>query len=104
MRKILAIPLLTGLLAGCNATPDYPMDRPGTWQPTGANEQNLRAMAVDQDHLRRGVTATTDHGGIGSNAVTRVLTDRRRPLPAIRSDAFGAGDAQQGGGGADAGR
>lgn len=63
--------------AGCTQ-PE--IDRPGTWQPTGANDQNLRAMLVNPRDAYEGSGATTTRGDSASRAVTRLLTDRRRPL------------------------
>ncbi len=76
-RIVLALGLLAGL-AGCG--PQYEIERPGTWQPTGANDRNLRAMIADPRDLGYGTASTTDRAGGAARAVTRVLIDRRRPL------------------------
>ena len=58
-----------------------PVERPGTWQATGVNDYNLRAMVADRRDLDAGAPSRTSRGDIGSRAVTRLLiTDRRRPL------------------------
>lgn len=80
-------------------------DRPGTWQPTGANAANLQAMAAVPSHLDRGVGATTERGAAGSSAVQRLLEDRRRALPIVRTTTVGgAGGGAGAGAGAAAGR
>lgn len=82
-------------LASCADEPD----RPGTWQPIGANAANLQAMAAVPSHLDRGVGASTDRGAEGSNAVTRLLEDRRRVLPITRTTTVGGGGAGAAAGG-----
>ena len=79
MNKVLpAISLASALLTlGCQD----PVDRPGTWQPTGANDDNLRAMVANPYDLQVGHGAATDRGNSAARAVNRLLTDRRRPLP-----------------------
>jgi len=72
-----------------------PYERPGSWQPTGANERNLRAMVANPVHLNRGAEPTYERGDAGANAVTRLLTERRRPLPSQRSSTVGAAQAPQ---------
>ena len=64
-------------MAGCT---EPEIDRPGTWKPTGANDQNLRVMLVNPQDEFYGTGATTSRGDSGARAVTRLLTDRRRPL------------------------
>ncbi len=66
------------LAAGCG--PQYEIDRPGTWRATGVNDYNLRAMVADKRDLTAGAAATTDRGNGAARAVTRLYTDRRRPL------------------------
>ena len=75
------------------------VDRPGTWQPIGANAANLQAMAAVPSHLDRGVGSSTDRGAEGSNAVTRLLEDRRRALPITRTTTVGGASAGAAGGG-----
>ncbi len=65
-------------LSACSDRPE--IDRPGTWHPTGANEQNLRAMVANPRDLYAGERATTSRGDSAARAVTRLLTDRRRQL------------------------
>jgi len=84
------LPVLTGLallLAGC-AGDDF--SRPGTWQATGANEANLRAMVAEPAHLQRGVAAPTERALPATQAIRRLAADRRRPLPDSRAAQIGA--------------
>ena len=64
-------------LGGCS---EYEVDRPGTWQATGVNERNLRAMLVDPADYRAGTGAITARGDSASRAVTRLGNERRRQL------------------------
>ena len=78
--RLSATIVLAALLGAGGCSPEYEIDRPGTWQPTGANEHNLRAMVADPRDLSYGAATATDRGTGASRAVTRLLTDRRRPL------------------------
>lgn len=77
MRGLLIPALL--LLAACQPGGDFA--RPGTWQATGVNDRNLRAMLAEPDHARRGTAAIEERGMAGSAPVGRLLRDERRPLP-----------------------
>jgi hypothetical protein len=90
-----ALSLATLLMLGACQTDDF--SRPGTWQPTGANDQNLRAMLAEPVHAARGVAAPDDRGSAGSAAIGRLHSDRRRPLPASGRGPNGASAAPQGG-------
>jgi hypothetical protein len=98
MIRTFRIPVLAAAslvaLGGCTLDRD-PMDRPGTWQPTGANEHNLRAMVATPSHLDRGIGASTDRGQAGSLAATRLFTDRRRRLPAVGASSVAGGQQAQ---------
>jgi hypothetical protein len=74
-----ALIVLLGLAASACSN-DTEIDRPGTWQPTGANEHNLRAMVADPRDLEAGAGSATERGSGATRAVTRLLIDRRRPL------------------------
>lgn len=78
LRLGLAVPALLLAVAACS--PEYEIDRPGTWKPTGANDYNLQAMIANPLDLRSGISAPTDRGDGAARAVTRLLTDHRRPL------------------------
>lgn len=73
-------------LAGC-APDDF--SRPGTWQPSGVNEANLRAMVAEPRHLRHGVAAPTERALPAVQAIRRLDADRRRPLPDSRTTQVG---------------
>ena len=75
---LLLMPVL--LLAAGGCTNQDPVDKRGTWQPTGVNDRNLRAMVANPRDLDWGEAATTERGNAGSLAVTRLLTERRRAL------------------------
>ena len=79
--KLLSLLLLLAA-AGCAQDP---IDRAGTWQPTGANDRNLRAMIARPSDLERGVAAGTERGNAAANAVNRLFTEHRRPLLNERS-------------------
>ena len=81
--------LLLLLLAGCAGGGGDDYLRPGTWQPAGTNDVNLRAMLVDPAHAVRGVAAPNERGQAGSAAVFRLEQDRRRPLPDARASRIG---------------
>ncbi len=89
-------------LAAAACSPEPIIDRPGTWKPTGANDWNLRAMVADQRDLDAGVSARTSRGNQGSQAVARLLADKRRPLLNVTTSSLsqpsGGGDAGAGGG------
>jgi hypothetical protein len=83
------VPVLAFLaLAACAGPGDFA--RPGTWQPSGANDANLRAMLADPGHAMRGVAAPAERGQPASLAIRRLVQDRRRPLPDSRASTIGA--------------
>lgn len=88
MRAALLLSCL--VLAGCG--PDD-FSRPGTWQATGINDANLRAMLADPRHAVGGVGAATDRGEPGVAAIERLNQDRRRPLPDSRAAMIGSAPA-----------
>lgn len=93
-----AVAIAVSLLGACS--PEYEIDRPGTWKPTGVNDQNLRAMIADPRDLSYGTASATDRGSGASRAVARLLTDRRRPLlnASVSRVAPGADTGDSGGG------
>jgi hypothetical protein len=92
-----ALPLM---LAGC--TPDWPMDRPGTWsldREPSANEANLRVMVVNPHDLITGSGESTSVGTEAARPVQRLLTGHRAPLPAATaSSIYGSPTAGETGG------
>ncbi|MCB4824763.1 hypothetical protein [Roseicella aerolata] len=93
-------PVLTLLLVGCAADP---FERPGTWQPAGHNDANLRSMVVEPLHLQAGQGSSTSRGAAGAQPIDRLLADRRRPLPSSQNQALQV-NVNPGNGGSDAGR
>ncbi len=91
IRRLGAPALMLLAIAGCTD----PFERPGTWQPTGANDRNLRAMIADPDDLERGAAALRERGAAGSNAATRLLTEQRRSLPATTTQQVNQQTQQQ---------
>ncbi len=94
-RSFALLMLPTVLLTALGGCTQDPFERPGTWKPIGANEHNLRAMVASPDHLERGVAADTERGSAASTAVTRLLIERRRQLPNVRTSTIGGGGVQQ---------
>jgi hypothetical protein len=78
-------PWLIGLvlLAGCNYDPFDPYQRPGTWNPDGSNNANLRAMVANPHDLIEGTGTSVSSGAEAAPPVTRLLTGKRYPLPNI---------------------
>jgi hypothetical protein len=88
-------------LAGCAEIPSDQFDRPGTWQPTGVNDANLRAMLVNPNDMVVGQAARGSSGILANASVTRVLTDNVKPLPRVTTGSnAGQSDTAQSGGGA----
>jgi hypothetical protein len=75
-------------LAGAGCTED-PLDRPGTWRPTGANDANLRAMIARPDDLARGSGTTLGRGQAGSAPVTALEQGRRPAVPTTQLEPIG---------------
>jgi hypothetical protein len=67
-------------LAGC--TPDYPMDKQGTWSLDSEpdNDANLHAMIVNPRDLVQGAGESNSLGQEAAPAVNRLFTGRRPPL------------------------
>ena len=82
-------------------TPDYPMDKEGTWSipPTtlGSNDKNLKAMIVNPQDLVAGTGEPNSKASEAAPAVDRLLTGRRTPLPASNAAVFQI-QSQPGGG------
>ena len=76
---LLPLPLA---LAAC--TPDYPLDKPGTWsleRMGESNDANLRAMVANPHDLVEGAGSATDLGAEAGPPVTRLLTGNRKAIP-----------------------
>jgi len=93
------------LLALAACTPDYPLDRAGTWRPDelGSNEANLRPMLVNPHDLIAGVGEDTSRGPAAALPVARLIAGKRQPLPASNAALFQITTQPQSGGAGDAG-
>ena len=91
--------MLVGL-GGCGSANVDPIDTAGTWQPSGENDVNLRAMLANPDDFYSGVGDRGSLATPASNAVYRLLTDKVKPLPVVSGVSFGGGAAAAAGGGA----
>jgi hypothetical protein len=71
-------------------TPDYPMDRPGTWSPppVGANDANLRTMLVRPRDMIAGTGERNSTGAEAARPVRRLIAGKREPLPASGAALF----------------
>lgn len=83
MRRTLPALAVVLLLAGCS-TQD-PFERPGSWQPIGANELNLRQMAADQGHLLEGVGTERERAATAIAPIDRLDAGDRPELPAVNT-------------------
>jgi hypothetical protein len=81
---------LSLLLPLVACTPDYPMDRPGTWSPgvVGANDANLRTMLVNPRDLVAGTGEDTSTGPEAAAPIARLVAGQRTPLPASNAAQF----------------
>lgn len=86
------------LVAGCAGLVD-PLDRPGTWRQTGANDANLRAMIADPADLERGQGDPRGRSRQAAGAIERLEDDEVKPLPDVRSAPGFGGTAPPGGAG-----
>ena len=93
----LVLPL--ALLAGC--TPDYPMDKEGTWRipPVSSNEANLRAMVVNPQDLVSGRGEPNTIAKEGVRPVNNLFQGKRPPLPDTSASAIYAVPSAPAGGG-----
>jgi hypothetical protein len=74
------------LVTGCDAS--YltdPYQRPGTYNPTGVNDANLRAMVANPHDLVEGTGAGVTTGATAAPPVARVLAGKRYPLPTLNA-------------------
>ena len=90
MRLMAGLLVLAPVLAGCTVPPySDPFDRPGSWQPSGVNDANLRAMVAEPSHLQRGVGAQTDLGIAAVPPIERLINGERPALPALQTRSGG---------------
>src|SRR4051794_38269756 len=78
------------LVSGCTYDPFDPYQRPGTWNPDGSNNANLRAMVVNPHDLVQGTGTSVSTGAVAAPPVERVLTGNRYPLPDLNASTVGA--------------
>lgn len=88
-------------VAACGPMTADQFERPNTWQASGVNDANLRAMLVNPNDMVVGQAAQGSSAILQNAAVTRVLTDKVKPLPKVTtgSSAAGGGDTAGGSGG-----
>jgi len=82
-------------LGGCAFMDPY--ERPGVWQPIGANDLNRELQVARPTDLVLGRGTTDSYGVTAAAAVDRLARDRVKPLP--ESSITGVGGAGGGGGG-----
>jgi len=89
---LLLLPLVVLPLGAC--TPDYPMDRAGTWNvppgTLGSNDANLRVMIVDPRDLTEGASADGSEGFEATAPVRRLISGRRPALPNLNASSIDA--------------
>lgn len=92
LRLLAGLLMLAPVLAGCTTPPfSDPFDRPGSWQPTGSNESNLRNMVANPSDLQRGVGTQTALGTDAVPPVDRLVRGERRTLPRQSTQTGGGG-------------
>jgi hypothetical protein len=96
----LALPLLAPLLALAGCTPDYPMDKPGTWSipPVSSNDANLRAQLVNPRDLVGGTGEPDTLATEGTPPVKNLFAGKRPPLPDMSTSAVYTTPSSPGGG------
>jgi|HubBroStandDraft_1064217.scaffolds.fasta_scaffold1574449_1 hypothetical protein len=102
------LPALLLLLLSLGAcTPDYPMDKPGTWSlppgHLGSNDANLRVMLVDPNDLTAGASADGSEGVEAAPPVQRVVSGRRPALQDTNATPLGSSGEQTSGSSGQAG-
>jgi hypothetical protein len=73
------------LVAGCTYDMSDPYLRPGTWNPTGDNDKNLRAMVANPHDLVEGTGQGASAGAEAAAPVARLLAGKRYPLPQLNA-------------------
>ena len=73
------------LVTSCNTDLTDPFLRPGTYNPTGVNDANLRAMVANPHDLVQGTGAEASTGAEAAPPVARVLAGKRYPLPTLNA-------------------
>ncbi len=73
------------LVAGCDTYLTDPYQRPGTYNPTGVNDANLRVMVANPHDLVEGTGAGASTGAEAAPPVARLLSGKRYPLPQLNA-------------------
>jgi len=73
------------LVAGCDTYLTDPYLRPGTYNPTGVNDANLRVMVANPHDLREGTGTGASTGAEAAPPVARMLAGKRYPLPNLNA-------------------
>jgi hypothetical protein len=73
------------LIAGCDTYLTDPYQRPGTYNPTGVNDANLRVMVANPHDLVGGTGTGAGTGAQAAPPVARVLAGKRYPLPQLNA-------------------
>jgi hypothetical protein len=76
------------LVASCAPDAFDPYQRPGTWNPVGDNDANLRVMVANPHDLVEGSGQGASAGAEAAPPVARVLAGKRYPLPATNASAI----------------
>jgi hypothetical protein len=83
-------------LTGCDQID--PLKRPYMWHPTGVNEQNIAAMAVNPADLVHGHDSPQRRVVFESDGVARLWTGHQLPLLSDTPGAGSSGGSSTGGG------
>jgi len=96
MRRLSLLLLLCATGCGLDS-PDYPMDKPGTWHlpETSANDANLHTMVADPHDLVAGKGENTTLGVEAGPPVQRLFAGQRYPLPASNASELNILGAEQ---------
>jgi hypothetical protein len=77
--------ILALLVVGCGPDSVDPYQRPGTWNPVGDNDANLRVMVTNPNDLVAGTGQGASAGAQAAPPVARMLAGKRYPLPALNA-------------------
>ena|SRR5690242_15448340 len=73
------------LVVGCDTYLTDPYLRPGTYNPTGVNDANLRVMVANPHDLVAGTGTDASTGAEAAPPVARMLAGKRYPLPNLNA-------------------
>jgi len=100
VQNIALVAIAALALVGCEQVNRDPFEQKLTWSPTGANDANLRAMLSNPNDMVVGRGERGSNAILANAAVTRVLTDKVKPLPKVSTGSTaGTSESAQGGGG-----